>query len=149
MTNEQQSMSPDRKKVLQAIRDSWCAETCGDPIAWSPQRPSWQQCDASAFVAWEHLGGELVLGKVFLDGVETEHHYWNRIDGRDIDLTRDQFVHGEEIREVDVLTSSYLRANMDAMKPEVRQRIAVMRTRVARALAPLEDQEGAETGGIG
>ena len=134
MTTQLQPISTDREKVLQAIRDSWCAETCGDPTAWSPQQPAWQQCDASAFVAWEHLGGELVLGTVFLDGEQTEHHYWNRIDGLDFDLTRAQFVRCEEIREVDVLTSSYLRTNMHAMKPEVLERIAIMRNRVAAAL---------------
>ena len=96
---------PDRERVFKAIRDSWSPETCGEPEKFSPDNPSWQQCDASAFVAWEHLGGDLVLGKVFLDGERTEHHYWNRIDGEDFDLTREQFQNGENIVEANVVPS--------------------------------------------
>lgn len=124
----------DREQVFQAIRDSWCAETCGESADWSPDNPSWQQCDASAFVAWEHLGGDLVLGKVFLNGHETEHHYWNRIDGHDVDLTRAQFVNGEEVREIEVVPSSFLRENLSSMKPEVLERIAIMRVKVDEKL---------------
>jgi len=124
----------DTDQILQAIRDSWCAQTCGDPAGWSADNPSWQQCDVSAFVAWEHLGGDLVLGKVFLDGAETEHHYWNRVDGRDIDLTRAQFVDGQEVREVDVVTDASLREHADSIRPELLDRIAIMRDRVAARL---------------
>ena len=32
--------------------------------------------------------------------------YRNRIDGRDIDLTRAQFVDGQEVREIDVVSDA-------------------------------------------
>jgi hypothetical protein len=124
----------DRENVFQAIRDSWSPETCGEPERFSLDSPSWQQCDASAFVAWEYLGGDLVLGKVFVGTEQTEHHYWNRIDGEDFDLTRDQFQKGEDIVEARVVRSDFLKENMGTMKPEVLARIAVMREKVSRRL---------------
>ena len=124
----------DSEQVYQAIRDSWSAETSGNPAEWTRDNPSWQQCDASAFVAWEYLGGDLVLGKVFLDGEESEHHYWNRIDGTDVDLTRAQFVDGQEVEEVDVLTSSFLEQNAGTMKPDVLERIAILSAAVRNNL---------------
>ncbi|WIM93644.1 hypothetical protein ACTOB_005629 [Actinoplanes oblitus] len=40
----------------------------------------------------ELLGGELVLGEVFVGAEKVGHHYWNRLpDGRDVDFTADQF----------------------------------------------------------
>ncbi len=125
----------ESEDVFQAIRDSWSPETCGEPDNFSADNPSWQQCDASAFVAWEHLGGDLVLGKVFVNGEQTEHHYWNRIDGQDHDVTREQFSSGEDIVEAAVVPSAYLKENMDAMKPEVLHRIAVMRDKARVRLA--------------
>ena len=125
----------ESEDVFQAIRDSWSPDTCGEPDNFSADNPSWQQCDASAFVAWEHLGGDLVLGRVFVNGEQTEHHYWNRIDGQDYDVTREQFSNGEDIVEAGVVPSHYLKENTDAMKPEVLHRIAVMRNEVRVRLA--------------
>jgi hypothetical protein len=121
--------------VFQAIRDCWSPETCGEPEKFSLNNPSWQQCDASAFVAWEYLGGDLVLGKVFVDGEQTEHHYWNRIDGKDFDLTREQFQKDEDIVEANVVPNDYLKKNMDTMNPEVVARIEVMRGKVGQKLS--------------
>lgn len=124
----------DREAVFQAIRDGWSPETCGEPEKFSVDNPSWQQCDASAFVAWEYLGGDLVLGKVFVDGEQTEHHYWNRIDGEDFDLTRDQFRRGETIVEADVVSNEFLKENMETMKSDVLVRIEAMRQNVTKRL---------------
>lgn len=120
----------DRELVFKAIRESWSRETCVEPDNYSPENPSRQQCDVSAFVAWEYLGGDLVLARVLLDGEQKEHHYWNRIDGEDFDLTREQFLDGEEIVEVDLLTNDFLVENHESMRPELVHRIGVLRERV-------------------
>jgi len=124
----------DRERVIDAIRRSWSAETSGTPKEWSTKVPAKGQCDASSFVAWEYLGGDLVLGQVFVDGVQTEHHYWNRIEGEDLDLTGEQFVGGEDIREIAVLESDQLRTQQGSMKPDVVSRIDVMRSLVRERL---------------
>lgn len=113
----------DISVVIDAIEASWCAETCPEPDKWSLGNPAYGQCEVSSFVAWEHLGGELVLGKVHLDGEFVEHHYWNRIDGTDIDLTRRQFKNGETITEEAVLAPDFITANRTSMRPEVSARI--------------------------
>lgn len=123
----------EREHVAHAIRINWTAETCA-PGQFTEAIPAKGQCDVSSFVAWQYLGGELVLGKVYLDGEEVEHHYWNRIDGEDLDLTREQFVRGEQIVEEKVISGDFLVENMDQIRPELRERIHTMSTTVSASL---------------
>ena len=120
----------ERQQVLDAIRSCWAADTSGTPEEWSPQNPAKGQCDVSSFIAWEYLGGDLVLSRVFIDGEQTEHHYSNRLEGEDIDVTAGQFSGDEEIKEVSVVADDYLRKNRGTMRPELAARIVVMRSAV-------------------
>lgn len=122
------------EKVVAAIVASWSSESSASPDEWSIDNPAKGQCEVSSFVAWELLGGELVLGHVHAGADFQEYHYWNRIDGADLDLTRRQFVNGETITEVDTLTSSFIEANRAEMRPELAQRIDVLRASVAGRL---------------
>lgn len=124
-----------RQEVIEAIRASWTRETSSVPDEWSPQNPARGQCDASSFVFWERLGGNLVLASVYVDGVQTEHHYWNRIDGEDIDLTREQFVDGQDIQELEVVPDEYIRGHAPTIRHELRARIDSMRESVLGNLA--------------
>jgi hypothetical protein len=121
-------------RVIEAIRRSWSAETSSTPDEWSLEVPSKGQCDVSSFVAWEHLGGDLVLGQVLVDGVQTEHHYWNRIDGEDLDLTREQFTGGEDIKELSLVDDEQIRTRRKSMRPELAERIALLGSLVAEQL---------------
>ena len=123
-----------RAVVIEAIEASWSSSTSGVPDEWSQSNPAKGHCDVSSFVAWEHLGGDLVLGQVHLGGEFQEYHYWNRIDGVDLDLTRSQFRAGEIITEKTVLEADYLAGNQDAIRPEVAARIATFREIVAQRL---------------
>ena len=129
--------------VRVAIEASFAAPTAASPGRWSADNPASGHCDVASFVAWEHLGGDLVLGEVHrTDGTFQEHHYWNRVDGVDVDLTRDQFRCGEVITETQVLSAGYLRDNQDALKADVRERIARFREVVAAHLDGPEPQPG-------
>lgn len=119
-----------RKRVIGAIRQSWTKDTSAVSDEWTPDNPARGQCDASSFVLWELFGGNLVLAEVFVDGDQTEHHYWNRIDGEDIDLTREQFINGEEIREKQVMPDEYMREKMPTMRSELRERVDRLRSSV-------------------
>ena len=90
----------DRPEVIRAIRASWSRETSADPDHWTVENPAKGHCDVSSFVAWEQLGGDLVLAQAFANGELQEHHYWNRIAGEDLDLTREQFEDDVEVREI-------------------------------------------------
>jgi hypothetical protein len=127
---------PDRDDVVEAIRACWSEETSSSDGEWTIENPAKGQCDVSSFVAWDYLGGDLVLAKVFVDGEQVEHHYWNRIDGFDLDLTREQYSDDEEIVEHAVLQDEFLLTNQRSMKPDVMARIEIMRGAVTERLGP-------------
>lgn len=124
---------PERSAVVNAIRSSWAADTCAEGD-WPEDNPAKGQCEPSSFVAWTYLGGDLVLARVLVNGDQVEHHYWNRVDGEDLDLTREQFTEGEVIEEIDLLPYTFLAENMHTMKPEMLRRIELMSERVAAIL---------------
>lgn len=59
----------------------------------------------TALVLQDLLGGELLLAEVRnQDGTRQGVHYWNRLSADlEVDLTRDQFVHGETFAEPEVV----------------------------------------------
>jgi hypothetical protein len=87
---------------LDALRDaitaSWCLETCDptDAAEWAPTNPS--------LVVHDFFGGELLEAEVFfLNGSRQGFHYWNRLAGGDVDLTREQFKSQEVVQEPHVI----------------------------------------------
>lgn len=98
---------PSVEQVSVALRASWSADTC-DPVdlPWSPANPSRGQCGTTALVIHDLLGGELMFAEVLRqDGSSQGHHYWNRMpDGREIDLTLEQFAPDEILQPGHVVT---------------------------------------------
>jgi hypothetical protein len=85
-----------------AISASWSAETCDptDTADWSAENPSRGQCAVTAMVVHDLFGGELLEAEVhFPDGSRQGFHYWNRLDGVEVDLTREQFTSEEVVQE--------------------------------------------------
>lgn len=96
------------EQVSDALRASWTRGTA-DPVdaeLWTAGNPSRGQCGASSFVIQDLLGGDLVLAEVFFpDGSRQGVHYWNKLpDGTEVDLTREQFVDGEQVVHPQVVT---------------------------------------------
>lgn len=88
--------------VEAAIRASWSLDTCDptDAAQWTPANPSRGQCAVTALVLHDLFGGELLEAEVhFRDGSRQGFHYWNRFDGVEVDLTREQFSRHEMIQE--------------------------------------------------
>ena len=66
-----------------------------------PGDPAHGQCGAVALVVQDLLGGDLVVGEVFVGSERLGVHYWNRLEnGEILDLTRAQFVEGETVTGV-------------------------------------------------
>lgn len=126
-----------RSDVVEAIRASWSRRSSAEPDKWTSDNPAKGQCEVSSFVFWEHVGGDLVLAKVLIDGEMSEYHYWNRVDGHDIDLTASQFDGTEEIVELSVLTSEEIDRRKSGMRPELAARIDALRSGVAQRLTSL------------
>jgi hypothetical protein len=102
--------SADDGVSLDALRDaitaSWCLETCDptDAAEWAPTNPSLGQCAVTALVVHDFFGGELLEAEVFfLNGSRQGFHYWNRLAGGDVDLTREQFKSQEVVQEPHVI----------------------------------------------
>ena len=70
-------------RVAAALRHSWSLESSGKWLASNPARG---QCNVTALLVNELFGGE-ILKTPFPDG----DHFYNRIDGKRIDLTDSQF----------------------------------------------------------
>jgi hypothetical protein len=84
----------------QAIREAWSLDTADEDDGWTPENPSRGQCDITALVVQDVLGGDILGADVYLDGARIEGHMWNRlVSGIEIDLTREQFRRGETIGE--------------------------------------------------
>lgn len=115
-----------------ALRESWTGSTSADSTRWSPNNPAWGQCAVTALLVQDHLGGELLRGVV--DGVS---HYFNRLpDGSLVDLTREQFGAGAEVRDTAIRERSYV-----LRFSETRQRYRELRRAVASRLS--EPRDGA------
>ncbi|MEV6490387.1 hypothetical protein AB0M20_17430 [Actinoplanes sp. NPDC051633] len=105
---------------------AWGSDTC-DPadLPWRPDNPSRGQCGVTALIVQELLGGDLVLGEVFVGGDKVGHHYWNRLpDGRDLDLTADQF------RPDEVVTGGEVQQRPPDAPRRCREQYELLRRRV-------------------
>ncbi|GAB2908500.1 YunG family protein [Streptomyces mayteni] len=83
-----------------ALRASWAHDTCSpdNQAEWGPDNPAWGHCDVTALVVNDVFGGDLVVGEVYLDGVQHGYHWWNRLpSGVELDLTREQFQRGQDV----------------------------------------------------
>ncbi|MEM7642657.1 MAG: hypothetical protein AAF366_09020 [Pseudomonadota bacterium] len=73
----------DEARVRAALATAWSRETA---VQWSPENPANGQCNVTAAVVADLFGLEILrteLGDVW--------HYYNRADGRRVDLTDSQF----------------------------------------------------------
>ena len=77
---------PELAALRTELQRHWGAETSFWPDEWTPDRASFGQCAVTAMIVHDRFGGE--VRRAVNEGVI---HYWNRIDGVDVDLTRDQF----------------------------------------------------------
>ena len=83
-------------KLEEALRESWDRETCyqGCVDGWTPNNPAWGQCAVTALIVQDYLGGEVVWTFALFPDRKTVSHYFNKIDGNEIDLTYSQFPEG-------------------------------------------------------
>jgi len=70
-------------QVRSALENSWSQKTAKQ---WSPENPANGQCNVTAAVVYDLYGGEILRTRY-----PTVWHYYNRIDGKRLDLTDSQF----------------------------------------------------------
>lgn len=98
----------DRELVTEAIEKSWTRWTSADPEQWEERNPAWGQCAVTTMVLHALFGGAIKRGMV-----GRISHYWNEINGEDIDLTKKQFAEGSVIdpSSIEYRTFEYLLLN--------------------------------------
>ncbi|MEV0707381.1 YunG family protein [Nocardia aurea] len=80
----------DVEALAEALQASWSAET-SSASGWTATNPAKGQCAVTACVAQDYLGGEILNSIAVLPDGGTVSHYFNIVDGRIIDLTKQQF----------------------------------------------------------
>lgn len=88
-------------KLRRVIKGLWSKDTCYEPQQddWSSDNPSLGQCYVTTLIINDYFGGELVKVK----SSSGASHYWNRINGKDVDLTREQFPENELFTDLQVI----------------------------------------------
>ena len=82
------------------IAQAWGRDTSDDPNEWSEDNPARGQCDVTALLVRELLGGDILIANVLRNGRRVERHAWNRLpSGLTLDLTRTQFRDGETFEQ--------------------------------------------------
>jgi hypothetical protein len=84
-------------KLETAIKQSWCSETSYEPESWTKENPAKGQCSVTSLVVQDYFGGEILCAKVTLVNGEEINHYYNSINGVEIDLTRAQFGKNDKV----------------------------------------------------
>ncbi|MEV6342771.1 hypothetical protein [Actinoplanes sp. NPDC051851] len=123
------------------LRAAWGRDTCDphDLPHWHPANPERGQCGVTALVVQELIGGDLMLGEVFVGDDKVGHHWWNRLpDGTEIDLTAGQFFPTES-----VVGGEPHRPPADG-PARCREQWTVLRDRVFAGLGRTREEAGAE-----
>jgi hypothetical protein len=114
-------------RLSTVLSQSWSLETSYDPAGWSKHNCAWGQCAVSALIAQDLLGGDLLVGRV--NGIE---HYWNELpDGRQLDLTKQQFGQIASLEQPSRVTREYVlsfpdtRRRYERLRREVLERMQI------------------------
>jgi hypothetical protein len=117
------------RKLESALSQSFNIDTCypGERKDWTKDIPSYGQCAVAALVVQDYLGGEIVYD-------QRNIHFWNRIGGVDIDLSREQFEEGVILRETRIRPRQELLEGPRAEAAETLQRYRILCARVREHL---------------
>ena len=75
--------------LYEVLRKCWCKESAypSCQTEWVPNDPTYGQCAITAMLVYDMFGG--TIHRIKVDGGGT--HYFNKVEGHYIDLTREQF----------------------------------------------------------
>lgn len=113
-----------------AIKESWSKDTTypASRSEWSQDNPALGQCAVTALVVNHYMGGEIPCCK-------HSHHYWNILsDGREVDLTKSQFLEGEKICLDEMSSRDYLLNSEGARVAKTEERYKILLREVSKKL---------------
>lgn len=91
--------------IEEAFGAVYARDTCAedDLPYWSITNPSRGHCAVAALTIHDLLDGDLLVATIGTDGKQTGYHWWNRLNGVDLDMTRTQFLPNEVVGQPDVM----------------------------------------------
>lgn len=116
----------DINALRSVLKKAWCKETCYEKIRdkWGAENLALGQCYVTTLIVNDHLGGEILKARLS-NGIT---HYWNKVDGEEIDLTKSQFKENELIPKLRIVDCSDLIEN---------ERYSLLKSRVIKSMAEL------------
>lgn len=125
----------NQDSLVKALQKSWSRETSYSPDSWTSDNPALGQCAVSALVANDYLGGEIIWSDAVLPSGEKISHYFNLINGQEIDLTRSQFPEGTVIPQGQAKTKDFATTRDFMLSNEItKNRYEILKNRVERYL---------------
>lgn len=123
------------EELITAVSNSWSADTSASPDKWSNYNPALGQCAVTACVVQDYLGGDILNSIVTLPDGNTDSHYYNLIDGGDLDLTKQQFPTGSLFSEGRPKTKGFASTRDYCLSyGATRERYEILRNKVKQAL---------------
>ena len=123
-----------------ALENSWAKETSVDPNNWKNENPAWGQCVPSSLIVNDYLGGKIVWALAIIPEGNEISHYFNEINGEEIDLTRKQFPEGTKIPKGISRTKQFLSTREYLLSSDaVKSRYMVLKERVQNYLSSLAE----------
>jgi hypothetical protein len=84
----------DFNTLEKALLKSWSKETSYRSDEWNELNPSFGQCAVTALIVNDYFGGDIVWSEALLPNGQKISHFFNLINGKEVDLTRSQFLEG-------------------------------------------------------
>lgn len=84
----------DLNRLEKALLKSWSKETSYCPTEWNELNLSFGQCAITALIVNDYFGGDIVWSEALLPNGQKISHFFNMINGKEVDLTRSQFPEG-------------------------------------------------------
>lgn len=115
-----------------ALRKSWIRETSYYADTWTKENPAWGQCAVTALIVQDYFRGGIIRALATLPDKRKLTHYFNRLNSRDVDLTKEQIPAGSDlvIQQVDVPLRGVVLSYADTAR-----RYVLLRQRVKENLA--------------
>lgn len=97
------------------IKEVACEETTHPSCKeeWSKANPMLGHCAIVSALFYNKFGGEILRGIVAETGIS---HYWNRLNNKEYDLTREQFNVSPTLVEIKVVSVERIFSNEDTKK---------------------------------
>ena len=108
MLKDEEYVRLARLSILKrSLFESFSKETAYYPDRFDPSNPSFGHCSVVALIVQDIFGGKILYTKATLPNGERFAHYYNVIEGKMVDFTREQFPEGTTFIEAFEKTEGY------------------------------------------